>query len=411
MGVSTIKVRTKPVSILTLCASLLLLPGASPAQEAGTRPHLTLPTQVALEIPLAPTPVKMNGRQCLVYELHVTNFFTNRLQLLRVEVLGDGTTAPPLASYTGEELTRQMTHAGYLDRTMVDLLGVTVPADQPDERVIGPGLRAVIFLLIAAKGTADVPKSLRHRLYFKPTALSGGEKDNVIEGAQVTVNRRAPVVLGAPLRGEGWLAAGGLSNMSYHRRVILAVGGKARIPQRFAADWAKFGADGSSFHGERANTNFYGYGAEVLAVADAVVAEVKDGIPENLTANDRAVPITLETAGGNSVVLDLGKGNFAWYAHLKPQSVRVRAGERVRRGQVLAQLGNSGNSFSPHLHFHMANGRSPLAAEGVPYVFESFEVQGVVPSGELGSWKPPPNAKSDKRRMEIPIENAMVRFP
>ena len=193
--------------------------------------------------------------------------------------------------------------------------------------------------------------------------------------------------------------------------MIMVLGGKARIPQRFATDWAKLGADGSSFHGERANTNFYGYGAEVLAVADAVVAEVKDGIPENLTADDRAVPITLETAGGNSVVLDLGKGNFAWYAHLKPQSVRVRPGEKVRRGQVLARLGNSGNSFSPHLHFHVMNGRSPLASEGVPYVFESFEVQGVRPSGEPGNWKPPPNAKSDKRRREIPIENAVVRFP
>jgi len=57
------------------------------------------------------------------------------------------------------------------------------------------------------------------------------------------------------------------------------------------------------------------------------------------------------------------------------------------------------------------NGRSPLASEGVPYVFESFEVQGVRPSGEPGNWKPPPNAKSDKRRKEIPIENAVVRFP
>lgn len=408
MSVSTIKARMKPVSILSLCASLLQLPSTAPAQETGTRPTLTLPTPVALEIPQAPTPVKMNGRQCLVYELHITNFFTNRVELLRVEVLGDGTSALPLASYSGEELTRQMAHAGRLDRAIpAELLGAAAPSDQPDERVIGPGLHAVIFLLIAANGTADVPKSLRHRVYFKPTALSGGEQDNVIEGAQVTVNRRAPVVLGAPLRGEGWLAAGGLSNMSYHRRVILALGGKARIPQRFATDWVKLGADGSSFHGERANTNFYGYGAEVLAVADAVVAEVKDGIPENLTADARAVPITLETAGGNFVVLDLGKSNFAWYAHLKPQSVRVRLGEKVRRGQVLARLGNSGNSFCPHLHFHVANGRSPFASEGVPYVFESFEVLGILNE----TWHSSSNTKPVRQRTEIPIENAVVRFP
>src|SRR5207249_8349163 len=126
----------------------------------------------------------------------------------------------------------------------------------------------------------------------------------------------------------------------------------------------------------------------------------------------RAVPITLETVGGNYVILDLGKGNFAFYAHLQPKSIRVRLGQKVRRGQVLALLGNSGNSESPHLHFHVTNGNSPLGAEGVPYVFESFELQGILPSiEELGNWKPPANNNADKRRMELPVENAVVRFP
>ena len=401
----------KPVSILSLCALLVLLqPGTLPGQQTRTRQHLTFPAQVGLEIPLEPIPVKMNGRQCILYEVHITNFFTNRLELIRVEVLGDGATAPPLASYTGEELTRQMAHVGFWDRAVADLLGVTVPPDQPDERVIAPGLRAVVFLLVGANGSADVPKSLRHRLYFKPTALSRDENDNVIEGAQIAVNRRTPLVLGAPLRGGGWLAAGGPSNTSFHRRAIMALGGKARIPQRFATDWSQLGGDGRPFRGERANTNFYAYGAEVLAVADAVVAEVKDGIPENLTADNSAVPLTLETAGGNFVILDLGKGNFAMYSHLQPHSVRVRSGEKVRRGQILGRLGNSGHSKGPHLHFQVTDGRSPFASEGVPYVFESFEVQGVVSSSNE-PWKPSSNTKPDRRRMEIPIENAVVRFP
>jgi murein DD-endopeptidase MepM/ murein hydrolase activator NlpD len=212
------------------------------------------------------------------------------------------------------------------------------------------------------------------------------------------------------LRGDGWLAAGGPSNTSFHRRAIMALDGKARIPQRFATDWSQLGEDGSPFHGERANTNFYAYGAEVLAVANGVVAEVKDGIPENLTADDSAVPLTLETAGGNFVILDLGKGNFAMYSHLKPQSVRVRPGEKVRRGQVIGRLGNSGHSKGPHLHFQVTDGRSPFASEGVPYVFEAFEVQGAITSSN-GTWKPASNTKRDKRRMEIPIENAVVRFP
>jgi len=88
----------------------------------------------------------------------------------------------------------------------------------------------------------------------------------------------------------------------------------------------------------------------------------------------------------------------------------VRVGQKVRRGQVLGLLGNSGHSVTPHLHLHVVNGNSLWGAESVPYVFESFEVQGSLPAlGE--AWKPPPDAKSDKRRMEIPTENAVIRFP
>ena len=122
-----------------------------------------------------------------------------------------------------------------------------------------------------------------------------------------------------------------------------------------------------------------------------------------------AVAITLETVAGNYVMLDLGKSNFAFYAHLQPKSIRVRVGQKVGRGQVLGLLGNSGQSSSPHLHLHVVNRNSLWGAESAPYVFESFEVQGVVPAlGE--AWKPPPNAKTDNRRMEIPTENSVIRF-
>jgi len=75
--------------------------------------------------------------------------------------------------------------------------------------------------------------------------------------------------------------------------------------------------------------------------------------------------------------------------------------------------GNCGQAcYAADLQFHVTNGNSPLGAEGVPYVFEAFELQGILTSmSELGSWKPPSPAKADKRRREIPVENAVVRFP
>ncbi len=101
-------------------------------------------------------------------------------------------------------------------------------------------------------------------------------------------------------------------------------------------------------------------------MADGVVTQIKDGIPQNMPeANSQAVPITLETIGGNHVIMDIGNGLFAFYAHMQPGSLRVKVGDKVTRGQVLGLLGNTGNSSEPHLHFHICNANSELASEGL----------------------------------------------
>lgn len=378
-----------------ICALNLVNPDCLFAQKL-------LAVPVDLEIPFPPTPVKAEGKTHLLYELHLTNFRAKNLELTQVEVFKDEANALPVANYKDKELVNRLKRPG-------------APADLPDKRVIGGGMRAVVFLEITFNTTSNVPLALRHRLFFKADNSSDGE--NFVEGARVIVGRNAPLVVGSPLRGEGWLALNGMSNNSDHRRTIVVVGGKARIAQRFATDWTRIGADGQAFHSNPAkNANWSAYGAEVLAVADGTVVDVKDGIPENdPTSDKKAVPITLETVGGNYIILDLGNGYFAFYAHLQPNSLRVKVGDKITRGQVLALLGNSGNSDAPHLHFHITDGNSPLGAEGVPYVFELFEMQGILPSEELltngKGWKPRPNAPKDKRLLELPIENAVVRFP
>ena len=142
-------------------------------------------------------------------------------------------------------------------------------------------------------------------------------------------------------------------------------------------------------------------------MADGVVTEVKDGIPENVPGiTSRAVPITLETVGGNHVILDIGGGHFAFYAHLQPGSLRVELGDKVRRGQVLGLVGNSGNSTEPHLHFHIENGSSPLGAEGLPYSLASFQVV-----GHGWTWKPSDSTgPPELHKNEIPLENEVVNF-
>lgn len=378
-----------------ICIAIVLTMRSAGAQE----PPPNAPVEV--RIPIAPLPVHANGQTILGYELHVTNFQARDITLNRIQVFGKDTSGPPIASLLDDSLKIAISRPGTSAATI-------------DKRVIGGGMRAVVYMWLTFDKPGSVPRSLRHHFLFLVTGADGKVVERDVEAALVEIPPVTPVVLSAPLKGGSWIAGNGPSNTSDHRRAMIPVAGQARISQRFAIDWAKLGDDGKAWHGDsRTNANWYGYGSEVLAVADATVTEVKDGIPENVPlASEFAVPITLETIGGNHVILALGNGQFAFYAHLQPGSLRVKLGQRVRRGQVLGLLGNSGNSDAPHLHFHISNENSPLASEGLPYVLESFDALGTAGLDEVleHGWKVPTNAKRDKRQHEMPVENLIVKF-
>ena len=168
-------------------------------------------------------------------------------------------------------------------------------------------------------------------------------------------------------------------------------------------------------HRGRRNADWYSYGDSVLAVADARVAAIVDGIPDNTPGEgSRAVEMRVATVLGNYVLLDLGPNagghRYALYGHLQPGSLRVHPGDAVRQGQVLGAIGNSGNSDGPHLHFHVTeagdSAAAPLRGEGVPFVLDAFTVVAHDPERvkqhaqltALGS-----------HRAELPVEGDVVR--
>jgi murein DD-endopeptidase MepM/ murein hydrolase activator NlpD len=115
----------------------------------------------------------------------------------------------------------------------------------------------------------------------------------------------------------------------------------------------------------------------VLAVADATVVTAVDEFADQIPEAER--PVTIEEADGNHVILKLGDRRFAFCAHLKPGTVSVKRGERVRAGQMIAETGNSGSSTGPHLHFQVMDRPSALASNGVAYVFDRFGLDGRSP--------------------------------
>jgi murein DD-endopeptidase MepM/ murein hydrolase activator NlpD len=261
---------------------------------------------------------------------------------------------------------------------------------------LNPDGTSIANMWITLPAGAAVPARLTHRLTFN---------NQVFDGPEVIVATQPLPVLSRPFRGSDWLANGGPENTSDHRRATMPNGLTA---QRFAIDWFQFWPDGKEFHGpSKDNKSYAAYGTEVLAVADAVVATVQDNIPENTPGrNSRAVPITSEAVGGNVVILDIGSSRYAVYAHLQPGSLRVKVGDRVQRGQVIALLGNSGNSTGPHLHFQVVDRNSLLDSEGVPYVIDSFEAFLPRSIREVRA----KDKKYEKRENELPMGRELVRF-
>jgi murein DD-endopeptidase MepM/ murein hydrolase activator NlpD len=270
---------------------------------------------------------------------------------------------------------------------------------------IAPGTFAIVYVWLNFDHAEDVPGKINHRIAMK---IGDYPEGITLDGVPVSVNRAPVVVISSPLRGENWVAGNGHSNTSVHRRAFIPVNGSTYISQRFAIDWVQLNPDGKTYQGDSEdNKNYRAYGAEILAVADGVVTQTKDGIPQNIPNKPPVIPITLETIGGNHVITEIANGLYAFYAHMQPVSVRVKVGDKVKRGQVLGLLGNSGNSSEPHLHFHICNANSELACEGLPYAFAEYEMQG---KGE--SWKPfDTHAAPVKEEMEIPTEDEVVRFP
>lgn len=137
----------------------------------------------------------------------------------------------------------------------------------------------------------------------------------------------------------------------------------------------------------RSSRDFPAFGAPLLAVADATVVRATDGQRDHLSRNSLPALVYLmlveaavrEMAGatritGNHIVLDLGDGTYAMYAHLQRGSLAVREGDRVRAGQQLARCGNSGNSTEPHVHFQLMDGPDLDTARGIPFRWRGIGV-------------------------------------
>jgi murein DD-endopeptidase MepM/ murein hydrolase activator NlpD len=193
----------------------------------------------------------------------------------------------------------------------------------------------------------------------------------------------APGTFRFPLRGR-WYVGAAASSHGHHRWVV---------PQEFALDLIRIDAGGATYRGKGTRMkDYFAYGEPVLASASGIVVKAVDGLPDNVAMLRRAdeslgdyqrrlreaqgelLAAGLDAVSGNVVVIRHGHGVHSVYAHLRPGSLKVAVGAQVLAGQPIGELGGSGNSTEPHLHFHLCDGPEPLECAGMPVAFSDIEL-------------------------------------
>jgi hypothetical protein len=352
------------ILIIVIATAAVLAAGCTqPATEL--QPVPVVPA-VNMTVPFAPIPVPSRDGVNLAYELELIPAGDPVLAVEKVEVIDPATGKILYAADGG--LLAALYHPA------------DVPPPMASELRNGTGklplIRVSLWLVVNPDA---VPDRLSHRLTLNRTAA--GLPPVTVTGAEVAVRKDlAPVIVGSPMHGPGWLAMETTSPLTHHFRAQITMNGVTRVPQRYAQDWILLDpVSGQAAAGNATLArNYYGFGKEIYAVADGTVVEASDGLPDIGTIYS-APPPTIATLAGNYVIVDIGNKKYACYAHMINGSIRVKAGEFVKEGQVLGLMGNSGNSDLPHLHFQVVTDTpSFLGAEGYPHVYRSFGMTGKV---------------------------------
>ena len=334
----------------------------------GAAEDVSIPSTALLATPLnRPRLVRADdGRDHLEYDLLLTNAFASPVTLAAVEITG------PNGAVLGriEGATLAAATQGVLEQAPV----AAVPASG-----------AATVEIDLALPPVQVPPHLSHRIaYAMPDASPHlvaiiGSRD--IQGPEVAVSPFRAITIQPPLRGAGWASINGCCTPNAHRNVRVAAGTRIGTPETFAIDYVR--VDGNRFYEGDGKTNaqYPYFGAPVHAVAAGTVVARHDGMEESIPFQ----PPTLhkpEDFGGNYVLIRQAPGIYAFYAHLRKGSVVVAVGQRIPAGGVIGQLGNSGNSTNPHLHFGLLDRPDFLTGYSLPFIFASFTMSGHIVGGD-----------------------------
>ena len=422
--------------LAALVATVALLAGCSSAPKAATTAPPPAGSVAGVEVPDAFTAITVSpignpplpflgtdGKYHVVYDLQLTNATQQPASLDAIDVVDGTDPKAVITSFSGTQLVDANCTFGDCNR----LRGL--PAGYIDSATIPAQESRVLFIDFTLDSRDDVPSALLHRLYVTGANSPAFGEPKAVDylATPIAISTETVPVISPPLSGEHWIALNGCCEPGFpHRSSVMSVNGKLNNSQRFAIDWKRTNDQGEFYSGDKtSNESYVDYGDDILAVADATVVSILDGMEANapgvLPASnpELAAKLTVENVDGNHVVLDLGDGVYAMYAHMISGSLKVKPGDKVKRGQVIGHLGNTGNANASHLHFQLMDGPSLLEADSLPYAFERFDFDGQVAPQQIadaddylsGTFLQGKLSRSEARTNELPLNLAIIDFP
>ena len=333
---------------LPLLAGVVAYQGCGPGDEGGGQ-------FVRVWIDEPPTLAPIDSTHVLAYELHFTSESSIVPTIRRIEVLSADRSRRTVLVLSDSDLASVLQGVG----------------DTTDFLNVAQGPRVVAYMWVPVDSTF-APKAIRHRVRI----VDKRGTEHVVD-VKPTPIRTEYASITAPVRGSHWLVGDGPSNESRHRRYLFAHAGRIILWERFAIDFLLVDSAGRNMRTDgMQNADHYSYDQPVFAVADGRVIGVRSDLPDNTPSKPPVVAPDFDTVSGNYVILDIGGGRYVLYAHLRPSSVTVQAGDIVQRGRELGRIGNTGLSSGPHLHFQVSDRPGIYSGEGLPFALERYQVIG-----------------------------------
>lgn len=132
------------------------------------------------------------------------------------------------------------------------------------------------------------------------------------------------------------------------------------------------------------------FGSNIMSIGDGTVVEIGDKFPDSEMDNPKSYSedffnklsnkmVSLigikNTMLGNYVIIEHKSKEFSVYAHTRENSLCVKKGNKVKQGDVIAKVGNTGHSTEPHLHFQLIDSKNIFEANGLPIMFNNVAIE------------------------------------